>query len=165
MTNEEKLWQALYKLLNNAFAAAGFMGNIFAESGFNPKNLQNSFEKKLDFTDESYTAAVDNGTYTNFIKDSAGYGLAQWTFWTRKQNLLNFAKARGVSIGNFDMQLAFLCKELSENYADLLSKLKKASSVRAASDLVLKKIEQPGDQSEAEKIKRAGYSQKYYYKT
>ena len=83
MTNEEKLWQALYKLLNNAFAAAGFMGNIFAESGFNPKNLQNSFEKKLDFTDESYTAAVDNGTYTNFIKDSAGYGLAQWTFWTR----------------------------------------------------------------------------------
>ena len=30
MTNEEKLWQALYELLNNAFAAAGFMGNIFA---------------------------------------------------------------------------------------------------------------------------------------
>ena len=159
MMNEEKLWQALYKLLNNAFAAAGFMGNLFAESGFNPKNLQNSFEKKLDFTDESYTAAVDNGTYTNFIKDSAGYGLAQWTFWTRKQNLLNFAKARGVSIGNFDMQLAFLRKELSENYADLLSKLKKASSVRAASDLVLTKFEQPGDQSEAAKIKRAGYSQ------
>lgn len=164
MMNEEKLWQALYKLLNNAFAAAGFMGNLFAESGFNPKNLQNSFEKKLDFTDESYTAAVDNGTYTNFIKDSAGYGLAQWTFWTRKQNLLNFAKARGVSIGNFDMQLAFLRKELSENYADLLSKLKKASSVRAASDLVLTKFEQPGDQSEAAKIKRAGYSQKYYDK-
>lgn len=164
MTNEEKLWQALYKLLNNAFASAGFMGNLFAESGFNPKNLQNSFEKKLDYTDESYTAAVDNGTYTKFIKDSAGYGLAQWTYWTRKQNLLNFAKARGVSIGDFDMQLAFLCKELSENYSGLLAELKRASSVRAASDLVLTKFERPADQSEAAKVKRAGYSQKYYDK-
>ena len=57
-----------------------------------PKNLQNSYESKLGFTDDTYTAAVDNGSYGNFVKDSAGYGLAQWTYWSRKENLLNFAR-------------------------------------------------------------------------
>ena len=38
--------------------------------------LQNNYEKKLGFNDDTYTKAVDNGSYNNFIKDSAGYGLA-----------------------------------------------------------------------------------------
>ena len=84
------------------------MGNLFAESALSPINLQNTYEKKLRYSDSTYTIAVDNGTYTNFIKDSAGYGLAQWTFWSRKQNLLNYAKSKGVSIGDLNMQLEFL---------------------------------------------------------
>lgn len=65
----------------NDFGVAGLMGNLFAESGLNPKNLQNTYEKKLGMTDAEYTAAVDSGSYSNFVKDSAGYGLAQWTYW------------------------------------------------------------------------------------
>ena len=65
------------------------MGNLYAESGLNPQNLQNIYEKKLGYSDASYTAAVDNGFYSDFVHDSAGYGLAQWTFWSRKQALLN----------------------------------------------------------------------------
>ena len=84
------------------------MGNLFAESALSPINLQNTYEKKLGYSDSTYTTAVDNGTYTNFIKDSAGYGLAQWTSWSRKQNLLNYAKSKGVSIGDLNMQLEFL---------------------------------------------------------
>jgi hypothetical protein len=79
------------------------MGNLFAESCFIPTNLQNTYEKKLGFTDATYTKAVDNGTYSNFIKDGAGYGIAQWTFWSRKQNLLNFAKSQQKSIGDLNM--------------------------------------------------------------
>lgn len=37
------------------------MGNMFAESGLNSRNLQNSYEKKLGYTDASYTKAVVNG--------------------------------------------------------------------------------------------------------
>ena len=33
-------------------------------------------------TDKEYTDAVDGGTYTAFSSDSAGYGLAQWTYST-----------------------------------------------------------------------------------
>ena len=40
--------------------ACGAMGNIRAESGAIANNLQNSYEKKLGYTDATYTAAVDN---------------------------------------------------------------------------------------------------------
>ena len=79
-TVEEQMWNFFMARVGNAYGVAALMGHWFAESGLNPRNLQNSFEKKLGYTDESYTKAVDNGSYTNFIHDSAGYGLAQWTF-------------------------------------------------------------------------------------
>ena len=60
----------------NAYAVAGIMGNLYAESGLMPNNLQNTYNNKLGKTDAEYTAAVDNGNYGNFVKDSAGYGLA-----------------------------------------------------------------------------------------
>jgi len=52
------------------------MGNLYAESGLNPKNLQTSFEKSLGMTDEEYTKKVDAGAHPNFATDGAGYGLA-----------------------------------------------------------------------------------------
>lgn len=161
---EEKIWNFLIGKGFSKAGAAGLMGNLFAESGLNPKNLQNSFEKKLGHTDDSYTAAVDNGTYSNFVKDSAGYGLAQWTYWSRKQNMLEFARAAGKSIGDLEMQLDFLFKELSEGYKTVLAALKTATSVKAASDNVLLRFEKPADQSDAVKTKRASYGQTYYDK-
>ena len=92
----------------NEYGVAGLMGNLFAESGLNPRNLQNSYEKSLSMNDNAYVTAVDNGTYTNFVYDKVGFGLAQWTYWSRKQNLLNFARAAGKSIGDLIMQLDFL---------------------------------------------------------
>ena len=89
-TNEEKIWNYLTAQGLTEAGAAGLMGNLYAESGLEPKNLQNSYEKKLGYTDATYTAAVDNGTYQNFARDAAGYGLAQWTYWSRKEALLDY---------------------------------------------------------------------------
>ena len=44
---------------------AGLMGNLYAESGLNPINLQNTYEKRLGLTDAEYTAAVDSGSYSH----------------------------------------------------------------------------------------------------
>ena len=162
--NEEKIWNYFKDKGLTEYGIAGLMGNLRAESALNPINLQNSYEKKLGFSNESYTNAVDNGTYTNFIKDAAGYGLAQWTYWTRKQNLLKYAKLNGVSIGDLEMQLNFLYKELSEGYKGVLKVLETAKSVRNASDIVLTKFEKPANQSEAVKVKRTDYGQEYYDK-
>lgn len=161
-SDSEKIWNRLDDEGFNDYGKGGLIGNLDAESGLKPKNLQNSYEKKLGYTDDSYTAAVDNSSYGNFVKDSAGYGLAQWTYWSRKQNMLTFARAAGKSIGDLEMQLDFLCKELKESYSTVYSKLKTAASVREASDIVLTQFERPADQSEAVKLKRANMGQKYY---
>ena len=110
MNNEKTIWEYLMELIKNPYGVAGLMGNLYAESGLDPQNLQNSYEKKLGHTNASYTQAVDNGEYTNFVNDKAGYGLAQWTYWSRKQNLHNFAKSARKSIGDLQMQLDFLSK-------------------------------------------------------
>lgn len=163
-TTEEKIWNFLKAQGLSSYAAAGLMGNLYAESGLNTKNLQNSCEKRLSYTDEEYTAAVDSGKYTNFAHDAAGYGLAQWTYHTRKAALLAFAKTEGKSVGDLETQLRFLMKELTGNYAGVLSELKKAGSVLAASNVILIKFERPKDQSAAVKKKRAEYGQKYFDK-
>lgn len=163
-SNEEKIWNYLKGKGLTDCGAAGLIGNIYAESGFIPTNLQNTYEKSLGFSDASYTAAVDSGSYGNFVRDSAGYGLCQWTYWSRKQALLDFCKKAGTSIGDLEMQLDFLMKELSESYKTVLATLKAAGSVRAASDSVLLNFERPADQSEAAKQRRAGYGQTYYDK-
>ena len=163
-TNEERIWNYLTAAGMTACGAAGLMGNLYAESGLIPANLQNTYEKKLGYTDAAYTAAVDNGAYTNFGDDGAGYGIAQWTHPDRKPKLLAFAKAAGKSVGDLETQLAFLVHELGGSFPAVLSALKTAKTVRAASDVVLLKFERPANQGEAVKQKRAQYGQVYFDK-
>ena len=161
---EKTIWDYLMGKIGNAMGAAGLMGNLYAESGLKSNNLQNSYNKKLNITDEEYTSLVDGGNYPDFIADKAGYGLAQWTFWSRKQALLDFAKDRGVSIADLNMQLDFMWKKLNDSHPAVLVVLKEAQSVREASDAVLLWYEKPADQSETVQAKRAGYGQGYYDK-
>jgi len=160
---EKTIWDFLYGKIGNAYGAAGMMGNLYAESALRPNNLQNTYEKKLGMTDAEYTTAVNGGSYTNFANDSARYGLAQWTYWSRKQALLEFAQAAGKSIGDLQMQLDFLWKEL-QGYTSVLNTLKNATTVKTASDAVLTGYERPADQGEAVQVKRAGYGQGYFDK-
>ena len=163
-TNEQKIWNYLKAKGLNDFGVAGLMGNLYAESLLEPKNLQNTYERTLGYTDEGYTAAVDNGSYKNFVNDCAGYGLAQWTYWSRKKNLLEFARSQSKSIGDLEMQLDFLIKELSGSFPAVFKVLKNATSVREASDVVLLKYEKPANMGTTVQNSRAAYGQKYYTK-
>lgn len=139
------------------------MGNLLAESGLRPNNMEDQYQSKLGYNDESYTHAVDNGIYTNFVKDAVGYGLAQWTYWTRKQSLLNFARQNNKSIGDLEMQLCFLVKELKELYTNsVYNVLRKATSVLEASNAVLLNFERPANMSASVQAIRAKYGQTYY---
>lgn len=160
---EKRIWNFLKAEGFNDFGIAGLMGNLFAESGLQPNNMEDKYQSKLGYNDESYTRAVDNNTYTNFVKDAVGYGLAQWTYWTRKQNLLNFARKNNKSIGDLDMQLNFLVKELKESYTNsVYNVLKKATSVLEASNAVLLNFERPVNISASVQATRARYGQTYY---
>ena len=160
---EKRIWDFLKAEGFNDFGVAGLMGNLLAESGLRPNNMEDQYQSKLGYNDESYTRAVDNGTYTNFVTDAVGYGLAQWTYWTRKQNLLNFARQNNKSIGDLDMQLCFLVKELKESYTNsVYNVLKKATSVLEASNAVLLNFERPANMSASVQATRARYGQTYY---
>ena len=161
-SDEKKLWDFLLAKIGNEYGVAGLMGNLYAESALRSNNLQQTYEKSLGYTDDTYTVAVDSGDYSNFVKDSAGYGLAQWTYWSRKQALLEYAKSVGKSICDFDMQMEFLWKELSTGYKSTLNALKAATSVADASTYVLIHYEAPADQGETVQAKRASYGEKYY---
>ena len=162
---EKTIWNTLQAAIGNAYGTAGLMGNLYAESALKPGNLQNTGNKALGMTDEQFVAAVDSGEYSadKFIHDGYGMGLAQWTYYTRKQALLNFVKAAGKSIGDLETQLAFLLQEI-KGYTSVWNTLTTTTSVREASDVVLKKYERPANQSESVQVKRAGYGQQYYDK-
>ena len=162
--NEEKIWNYLRDKGINAYGTAGLMGNLRAESGLRPNNLQNSCEKRLNITDEEYTRLIDDKAYPDFATDKAGYGLAQWTSCGRKQGLLDFVRTKKCSIADLEAQLDYLWYELNNGYKSVLSAIKSATSIRSASDVVLTQFERPKDQSEAVKVKRAAYGQEYYDK-
>lgn len=147
---------------------SGLMGNLQAESGLRSNNLQNSFETKLGVTDESYTAAVNRGTCKDmFIYDKAGYGLAQWTFWSRKKALYEYAESIGHTIDSTLMQVQFLYIELFNNYKSVFNVLTSSHNLRECSDIVLTQFEKPANQSDAVKQNRYNMSLSIYtkYKT
>lgn len=162
--NASIIWNALKASGLNDFAVAGIMGNLQAESGLDPFNLQNTFNKKYNITDEQYTLNVDIGLHNRdmFISDKAGYGLAQWTAKTRKANMYDFIKSRGLSIGDLNGQVEFLIYELNNKFKPLMKELSTVNDLRTATELVLKKFEKPKDQSEVVLNKRLTNSQNFY---
>ena len=163
-TPENVIWAYLLSQIGNEYGVAGLMGNLYAESGLSSINLQNSFNKKLNITDEEYTRLVDGNNYPNFVTDKAGYGLAQWTYHSRKKNLLDFAKQKGTSIGDMAMQLEFLIHELKTGYKAVFDTLVSAKSVEEAAVIVLTGYEKPANQGDAVKKKRTAYGQTIYDK-
>lgn len=162
--HSKKIWNYLLKNIGNEFGVAGLMGNLKAESRLESTNAEDSYMKKMGMTDAQYTQGVDDGSYKNFVKDAVGYGLAQWTYNTRKKALLAFAQSKKKSIGDLDMQLAFLIDELKGKYKGVYDVLVKAKSVREASDVVLIHFENPANKNEAVQIYRCGLGQDFYNK-
>ena len=158
------IWRWLCERIGNDYGTAGLIGNLCAESGLNPMNLQNSFEQLLGMTDKTYTEAVDSGAYTEeaFVADHAGFGIAQWSAKERKQALFDYAELKGTSIGDLQMQLEFLWTELGRNYKSVLDALLLAKSVRDASDAVMLRYEIPADTSENNRASRADLGMMYY---
>ena len=163
-TRDRIIWDFLVEKTGNMYGAAAMMGNLYAESELRSDVLEYVYQDKLGFDSDKYTEAVDNGSYQNFVNDRAGYGLAQWTLPKRKEKLLAYAKEKNVSISDMYMQLEFLWLELTSDYPSVLEAIKKAESIRSASDVVLTDYENPFDKSIEVKLKRASYGKRYFYR-
>lgn len=143
---------------------SGLLGNIKAESGIRSNNMQNSYENKIGLNDETYTNGVNNGTYTKeqFVNDKIGYGICQWTYWSRKLGLYEYAESINHNIDSIEMQLQYLMQELNTRYKSVLQVLRTSNDIKVCSDIVLTQFEKPADQSDNVKNKRYNYSKEIY---
>ncbi len=113
-----KVWSFFTDKGLSSTQIAALMGNIEAESGYNPDSTNSS---------------------------SGAYGLAQW-LGSRKTNLENFANnPKNKDKSKLEVQLDFMWeKELNEGYkASTLIPLKKSESLGDGVEIVLKKYEAP----------------------
>lgn len=169
-TYTDALFNGLMAAGCTIYGACGAMGNIYAESGANPRNLENLCEKRLNYkyTDDTYTEAVDRGEITRAFflhplgdNRQYGYGFCQWTSAGRKAGLYDLVKSRGVSIGDAKTQTEYMLTELQTSYKNVWKTLQTATSVQEASDIFLVKFEAPANTGSAVKNTRASYGEQY----
>lgn len=118
-------------------AAAGIMGNLDKESAgtMDPQIVQFS----ANFPDNrSPELPIDE------IRGKYGYGIAQWTYGPRQDNLIAYASETNRSSGDLGLQLDFLLKELSESYVGVKAVLEDPDvTIERASDVFLLEFERP----------------------
>lgn len=119
--------------------ACGLMGNMQAESALKANIAQRGMTA---LSDEEYTAAAAEWP-VKFIHDGVGYGLCQWTYWSRKQALFNFAQACGASVGDEGMQVEFCISELKNDYPGLWALLCSVTDIYTAASEVCTVYERP----------------------
>lgn len=168
-TNERALYiyNACRKAGMTYAGAIGVLGNLQGEaSDFDSMSVEGmsvetSGLRRSGLTEAEYTRRADagepvyNGKY--FTKDSIGYGIAQWTWWERKQNLLDFAKSQGKSIGDLDLQIEFMIKEMTGYYTPTWKIVSTTDSISKAVSICVTNYEKPANQADAI-AKRTAYA-------
>ena len=166
--SKQTIWNELKRRGFSDVAAAAIMGNLEAESNCVSFRVQGDFSKDFQRSAE-YTAQVNNGTISqhDFVYDGpggGGYGLCQWTYYSRKAGLYHLAFSEWqCSIGDEILQIAWLAAELTQpEFNKVLQTLKTSTSIKECSDIFCTQYEKPTDQSAAALAKRADNGRAFY---
>ena len=139
--SEQTIYNALRQRGLSHCGACAVMGNMYCESLLK----SNIVEKRCPMSDSDYTYNVDAGitSLSQFAHDSYGYGLCQWTYYTRKTELYNLAQTRETSISDEAMQCDLCINELSRDYSGLYQYLCGDCDLYTATSLVCCEYERP----------------------
>ena len=165
--SKKTIWEYLKAKGFTDVATAAIMGNMEAESNCVSCRLQGDFSTDYQKSRE-YTAMVDRGDISReqFVYNGpggGGYGLCQWTYWSRKAGLYDLAKSQGVSVGDEFIQVEWLVRELwQDEFRSVLYTLQNSESIRECSDVMIKKFLRPADQSDAVCVQRAKFAREIY---
>ena len=127
--NEKVIWDFIYSKCGNPYGTAALMGNLMAESSLNPRNVTGS--KDPDYVQKANAGLID------FVHDGHAFGLVQWCYRTRKEGLLYYAQTLGASVGDINIQLEYMWKELKESYKTAYNAIINASNIRESSDVII----------------------------
>lgn len=135
--NAEQIWNYLKSQGFSDAGIAGIMGNLQQESSLRADNVQNG----MGYEDADYVAGIKSGAISreDFINDSRGFGIAQWTYHTRKAALYDTLGPQ--NIDSLAGQLSFMVQEMG---TDLTNQLKNATSVNDATDVFQYTYERAG---------------------
>ena len=106
--------------------SAAIMGNIKQESEYSPTNAQ----------DNSYPGERNPEYIPRYaIHDDIGWGIVQWSHWSRKQAFSDYAKQKNVSIGDMDVQLEFVRYECNGSEKTAFQKFLRQTSINKATEV------------------------------
>lgn len=144
MSYEQTIYNAFRRSGITEAAALGFLGNWGCESGNEPFRVQGDFGPYRTAS-KAYVAGITSGSISRdqFAHDQKGFGLAQWTYFSRKYALYDFWKASGKALDSAEMQTDFAMKELREDYRALLDFLKSTNDVFTACSRICREYERP----------------------
>ena len=151
-TDQDKVYNYLIGAGFSPVGAAAIIGNLHQESGCHPNNVQNG----MGYSDEDYVNGIKNGTISreSFINDGRGFGIAQWTYPTRKAKLYDTLGPE--NIDSLDGQLQFMCNEMGEG---LTNTMKSATDINSATTKFHNSYERSADKSMSA---RQGFAQDVY---
>ena len=159
-TENEKICWDYFKLSKMTDEGiAGLMGNLYAESRMIAAMYDSSKHSVIGLTNKEYVKQTLSGQYKNFVNDNVGFGIAQWSFWTRKQALLNMC---GDRLGQLVCQLDYLATELQTGYSKILRTLQTSHDIYTCTVRVMAEFIGAKDQSTSAKNLRTSYSRRIY---
>ncbi len=176
-TDRDKVWNYLVAPTSigglglSRTGAAGVLGNMKTESGFEPRREEGNYGTPIPNT--RYCDSVDSGTISKdtYTGDEVGFGLVQWTTSDHKGPMYNIIKSdKNLSIGDMRGQLDFLNWELTSNspmnFSDMMSTLRNDNtSVYDATYSFLSTFERPANMYENARIRSVDAQEIYdYYK-
>ena len=117
---EKFLWKTLSSMIDNEKIVAGIMGYFKRESelrsdavaGWPVRDARTKTNFSMEFTQKVDEGLTDGSTKEYFIEQVyvhfGGYGLGQWLSKNFLDKLYDFAQEHGTSIGDAEMQCAFV---------------------------------------------------------
>ena len=142
--NAKIIWDSLTKNGFTEIATAGIMGNLMAESHFNPRIVEGGSE-------------ADNIT----CDGTTGYGIAQWTSIDRQEGLAALASAKGRPSGDLMVQIDWVIQEIDKyGVRDVMNQ---QTSPYQAALLFHKEFERSAD-TEEQAARRGHYAEEIYNK-
>ena len=124
--------------------ALAMMGNWQCESGLESNRLQGDFSPYRTVS-KDYVRRIESFTLQRdqFAHDSKGFGLAQWTWYKRKEALWDAWHKSGLSIASAELQVKFALYELQSDYSGLLGYLRTTNDLYEATARICREFEQP----------------------
>ena len=123
---------------------AGIMGNMEAESNCESCRLQGDFSTDRSAS-KTYANAINTGAKSvdAASKDGQGFGLCQWTFPSRKVNMINSCRSQGKGVEDEEAQLTFMLAEMQMEFSNMWSRLLSCATIADAAGLMCREYERP----------------------